>query len=132
MCALPEDALHALSCIICRSQGGYRPRQWLRPSGTSASAADRVCRGPSAPRALTDECFLRAHHAELVSLGVGQDSPGFSAGLPDVGAARSEREEAVNLLIAVRGAAGEVKMHAVLDRLGVGDRHEADADGRVL
>jgi hypothetical protein len=23
-------------------------------------------------------------------------------------------------------------MHAVLDRLGVGDRHEADADGRVL
>ena len=32
----------------------------------------------------------------------------------------SERQEAVNLLIAVRGAAGEVKMHAVLDRLGIG------------
>jgi hypothetical protein len=30
------------------------------------------------------------------------------------------------------GAAGEVKMYAVLDRLGVGDRHEAHADGRVL
>ena len=33
------------------------------------------------------------------------------------------REESVDLLIAVCGAAGEVKMHAVLDRLGVGDRH---------
>ena len=43
-----------------------------------------------------------------------------------------EREKAVDLLIAVRGAAGEVKMHAVLDRLGIGDRHEAHADGRVL
>jgi hypothetical protein len=30
------------------------------------------------------------------------------------------------------GAAGEVKMYAVLDRLGVGDRREAHADGRVL
>jgi hypothetical protein len=36
-----------------------------------------------------------------------------------------EREEAVDLLIAVRGAAGEVKMYAVLDRLGIGDRHVA-------
>jgi len=43
-----------------------------------------------------------------------------------------ERKEAVNLLMAVRGAAGEVKVHAVLDRLGVGDRHEAHAGGRVL
>ena len=41
-------------------------------------------------------------------------------------------QEAADLLIAVRGAAGEVKMHAVLDRLGVGDRHEAHAGGRVL
>jgi hypothetical protein len=46
--------------------------------------------------------------------------------------ARPERQQAVNLLIAVRGAAGEVKMHSVLDRLGIGDRHEAHADGRVL
>ena len=43
-----------------------------------------------------------------------------------------EREKAVDLLIAVRGAAGEVKMHAVLDRLGIGGRHEAHAGGRVL
>jgi hypothetical protein len=45
---------------------------------------------------------------------------------------RPERQKTVNLLIAVRGAAGQVKMHAVLDRLGLGDRHEAHADGRVL
>jgi hypothetical protein len=43
-----------------------------------------------------------------------------------------ERKQAVNLLIAIRGAAGEVKMYAVLDRLGIGDRHEALAEGRVL
>ena len=45
---------------------------------------------------------------------------------------RPEREEAVDLLIAVRGAAGEIEMQAVLDRLGIGDRHEAHADGRVF
>ncbi len=44
-------------------------------------------------------------------------------GLADAGPDRPEREESVDLLIAVCGAAGEVKMHAVLDRLGVGDRH---------
>jgi hypothetical protein len=63
---------------------------------------------------------------------VGQDSPGLSAGLPDAGPARPERQKAVDLLIAVRGAAGEVKMYAVLDRPGIGDRHEAHAGGRVL
>src|SRR3984893_12117272 len=36
------------------------------------------------------------------------------------------------LLVRSIGAAGEVKMHAVLDRLGIGDRHAAHADGRVL
>ena len=79
-----------------------------------------------------DESFLRAHYAELVSLRIGKDGPGLSAGLPDVDSARSERKKAVNFLIAVHGAAGEVKMHAVLDRLGIGDRHEAHAGGRVL
>jgi len=67
---------------------------------------------------LTDERFLRAHDAELVSLRVGKDSPGFSASLADAGPACPERKKAVNLLVAVRGAAGEVKMYAVLDRLG--------------
>ena len=38
--------------------------------------------------ALTGERCLRAHHAELVSLGISEDSPGFSAGLPDVDTAR--------------------------------------------
>ena len=61
------------------------------------------------------------------SLRVGENSPGLSAGLADAGPARPGREEAVDLLVAVRGAAGVVKMHAVLDRLGVGDRHEAHA-----
>jgi len=46
-----------------------------------------------------------AHYAELVSLRIGKDSPGLSAGLPDVGSARPEREQAVNFLIAVHGAA---------------------------
>ena len=64
--------------------------------------------------------------------GIGQDIPGFSAGLSDADPARPERKQAVNLLIAVRGAAGEVKMYPVLDRPGAGDRHEAHADGRVL
>jgi hypothetical protein len=74
--------------------------------------------GGSQGRALTDKSFLRAHHAELVALRIGQDSPGLSATLADVDPAGPEREKAVNLLIAVRGAAGEIKMHAVLDRLG--------------
>jgi hypothetical protein len=55
------------------------------------------------------------HYAELVSLRVGKDSPGFSAGLADVDPARPERKKAVNLLIAVRGAAGEVQMQCHLD-----------------
>ena len=51
--------------------------------------------------------------------GSAQDSPGSSAGLADADPLRPERKKAVNLLIAVRGAAGEVKMHPVLDRLGI-------------
>ncbi len=39
---------------------------------------------------------------------------------------------AAGLLIAVRGAAGEVEMDAVPDRPGLGDRQEAHAGGRVL
>src|SRR6266581_4925717 len=93
---------------------------------TLASAAGRYACGPQCS-ALTDERFLRAHHAELVALRVGQDSPGLSAGLPDVDPARPECKKAINLLSAIPGAAGEVKMHAVLDGLGIGDRHEAEA-----
>ena len=81
---------------------------------------------------LTDERFLRAHDAELVSFGVGKDRPGLGAGLSDVYRARPERKKAVDLLIAIGGAGGEVNMHAILDRLGIGDRHEAHADRRVL
>ena len=55
---------------------------------------------------LTDECFLRAHYAELVSLRVGQNGPGLGAGLTDVHPARPERKKAVDLLVAVGGAAG--------------------------
>jgi hypothetical protein len=60
-------------------------------------------------RASLDERFLRAHDSELVSLRVGQDSPGLSAGLADVDPTRPEHTKAVNLLIAIRGAAGQVK-----------------------
>ena len=70
-----------------------------------ASAADRSVCGFRA-EALTDESLLRAHYAELVSLRIGKDSPGLSAGLPDVDSACPERKKAVNFLIAVRGAAG--------------------------
>src|SRR6478752_9440955 len=83
-----------------------------------------VIRGPE-PGRLTDERVLRAHDAELVALGVGKDGPGLGPGLPDVHPLRPEREKAVDLPIAVRGAAGEIEMQAVLNRLGIGDRHEA-------
>ena len=63
--------------------------------------------------------------------GVGKDGPGLSAGLADVDPARPEREKAVDLLVAIRGATGQVEMHAVLDRLRIGDGHEAHADGCV-
>src|SRR5215469_10490715 len=89
-----------------------------------------VC-GPACS-ALTDERFLRSHYAELVSLGVGENGPGLGAGLPDVDPARPECKKTVNLLKTVCRAAGQVEMHTVLDRLGIGDRHEADADGCVL
>jgi hypothetical protein len=102
------------------------------PSGrTSACAACRIHCG-SRWCVLTDECFLRAHNTELITFGVGEDSPGLGAGLSDVYPARPERKKTVNLLIAIGGVAGEVNMHAILDRLGVVDRHEAHADGRVL
>jgi hypothetical protein len=81
---------------------------------------------------LTGECFLRAHHAELISLGIGKYCPRLITSLADVNAACSEREKAINLLIAVLGAACQVDMNAVLDRLWIGDRHEADPDGRVV
>jgi hypothetical protein len=76
--------------------------------------------------------LLRANHAELVSLRIGEDRPGLCAGLPDVDPARPEREKALNLLVAVLRTAGEVKVHTVFDCLWFGDRHEAHADGRVI
>ena len=89
-----------------------------RTMPTHSFAADTAVCGPQRS-ALTDERFLRAHDAELVSLRVGKDSPGLGAGLPDVDLTSPERKEAVDLLVAVRSAAGEVEMHAVLDCLGV-------------
>src|SRR5262245_28111723 len=84
------------------------------------------------PTASTDERFLRPDHAELVSLRVGKNGPGLGTGLTDVDPACTERDEALDLLMTVCGTAGQIKMHPVLDRLRIGDRHEADADGRVL
>jgi hypothetical protein len=51
--------------------------------------------------ASADERFLRAHYTELVSLGVGKNSSGLSAVLPNVNPARPERKEAVDLLVAI-------------------------------
>src|SRR5450759_5943938 len=81
---------------------------------------------------LGGERLLRAYHAEFVALRVGQDHPGLSAGLPDVDPARPEREKALNLVVAILSAAGEVDVNAVLDGLRIGHRHKAHADGRVL
>ena len=54
----------------------------------------------------------------------GQD-PRFSVlYLSDVCPARPDRNKTVNLPIAIGSAAGEVNMHAILDRLGIVDRHE--------
>ena len=81
----------------------------------------RICRGPGLSTvlvlwALSDERFLRAHDAELVSFRIGQDSPGLSAGLPDVDPARPEREKAVNLLV----AAGHTNTQ-IARRLGISE-----------
>src|ERR1051325_9228623 len=76
-------------------------------------------------------CFGRTG-AELVSLRVSQDGPGFSAGLPDAGPARPEGKKAAGLLLAVGGAAGQVELHGVLDHLVIGDWQETPAGRRVL
>jgi hypothetical protein len=117
--------------------GVATPLALMKPEQNPASPAKRQVKPGNAHRTggnsgLTDERFLRAHYAELVSLRVGKDRPGLAARLPDVHPACPEREQAVNLLIAVCGAAGEVKVHAVLDGLGIGDRHEAHADRGIL
>src|SRR5579862_5382668 len=92
---------------------------------TGSACGSRYC-------SLADERFLRAHYTELITLRVGKDSPGLLAGLPDIYPARPQREKALNLPVSIGGAAREVKVHAVLDFLGIGDWHEAHADGRVL
>jgi hypothetical protein len=65
-----------------------------------------------------DERFLRAHHTELVTLRVGKDSPGLSAGLSDVYPARPQREKAANLLLAIGGAAVRSRCTRFLTVLG--------------
>src|SRR5260370_18978271 len=109
------------------------------PRGGPAAGPARppsLCRsrvaGPSLAWPSADERFLRAYDAELVALRVGQHGPGLRAGLPDVDPARPQREEALDLLVAVFGGGGEVEVHAVLDELFVGDGHEAHADRGVL
>jgi hypothetical protein len=51
---------------------------------------------------------------------------------PDAGPAGAQREKPPDLLVAVPRAAGRVEVHAVLFRLGIGDRHDAHAGWRVL
>ena len=76
--------------------------------------------------------FGRTRQDSLPSAaGVGQDSPRFSAGPPEVCMA-PEREKAVDLLIAVRGPAGEVNRksaRSVLDFRSLGPKREPGAGG---
>jgi hypothetical protein len=44
---------------------------------------------------------------------------------------RAQRKKPLSLLGAILRAASQVRLHAVLDRLRIGDRHEAHADRRV-
>src|SRR5262249_57308788 len=78
---------HELGCQLA-------PRTFLPRTGCAARSGS----------ALTGERLLRAHHAELVSLRVGQDGPGLSAGLPDVNPAGPECKKAVNLLVTILSA----------------------------
>src|SRR5262249_37829082 len=57
--------------------------------GAAARGGDRRRPDPALP----GELFLRAHDTELVSLRVGQNGPGLSAGLPDVDLACPERKQ---------------------------------------
>src|SRR5215472_11281732 len=91
-----------------------------------------ACWRPDTRSRLADERFLGAYHAELVAFGVGQHSPGLRAGLPDVDVPGAELEQPLDLPIAILGRGGDVEMHAVLEGLAIGDRHEADADRSVL
>jgi hypothetical protein len=76
-------------------------------------------------------CFGRTTQNSFPS-GVGQDGPGFSAGLPDAAPARPEGKKAAGLLLAVGGAAGQAGLHAVLDHLAIGHWQETPAGRRVL
>ena len=69
-------------------------------------------------------CFGRATQNSFPS-GLGQDGPGFSAGLAGAGPARPEGKQAAGLLPAVGGAAGQAGLHAVLDHLVIvtGEKH---------
>src|SRR6202007_3294720 len=69
---------------------------------------------------------------ELVALRVGQDRPRLSASLPDVDPAGAERQQTLDLRLAVLRLGGQVEVDPVLDRLRLGHRHEAQSDRRVF
>src|SRR5215470_14978903 len=121
------------SLAVAPPAGRQRERSVVCPASlarTGRRSAEVDRRGGPAP-ALAGKRFLRAHNAELVSLWVGKDSPGLGARLADVRAARPQRKEAFYLPVAVRGGAGQIEVHAVLDNLRTGHRHEANTDGCV-
>jgi hypothetical protein len=118
--------------LVARSLSVPRQRrQALAHVAESAGPANRVDLSHQCGGSL-GERFLRTYYAELVSLGIGQYSPGLCASLPDVDPACPECDKPLNLLVAVLGTAGQIEVHAILDRLQVGDWHEAHADGRIL
>lgn len=87
------------------------------------NAADRV-KCDSRRRGLAGERFFREYHAELVSLGSASTVCRCRPGV-------SQRRKPLSLLFAILRAARQVRLDAVLDRLRIGDRHEAHADRRV-
>src|ERR1700722_5569195 len=89
-------------------------RSWLRQPRTCRTLTS--CSVALRPRSLDERC-LRAHHAELVSLRVGQDCPRFAAGLADGDSDGAQRLQAAYLGVAVLGLGREVQVDAVLDRL---------------
>ena len=66
---------------------------------------------------------MRAQHAELVALGIGQHDPADVGTLADVNAPRAEPDDALNLRIAIVRV--EVNMQPILQCLFFGNGHKA-------
>jgi hypothetical protein len=118
---LSEQAARTGPLAVRLSAFGYPPsvtrmivlpdtrRSGANADGASASGRTVPTVTVSRPQVSSpDERLLRADHAELVTLRVSQHNPGLCAGLPDIDPARSERQKALDLLVTILGAGGQV------------------------